>query len=275
MNVFLESDYRKCISHLVDERKARKETTLGKVAEMARMQKAHMTNVLKGRASFQGDQMYLICKSLRLSADESRYLMLLLEHERSALEERKNEIAGEIETLQRKNLQTEMHLSAEKSQSPGLGSEFPEYYLDPIHQIVHIAISIDKLSKDLKAMAEAVGVSMERLKGVLASLEAHGLIKRSKGQYVNMQKNVHLRKTSPVFKAWRHQLQNLALARSIEEGDEDRYGFSAVFSADEATRKKIQGKLLELIKDIEGDVKKAPAKGVYQISIDLFPWVRP
>lgn len=275
MNIFVETDYRKIIQRLVHERKQRGEAlTLGGLARAANMQKAHMTNVLKERASFQADQMFLVCRHLSLSADESTYLMLLLEQERSAVKERKQALAVELERLHKRHLQTESHLDPAKSAGESLDITFPDYYLDPIHQIVHIAISVDALSRNIETFARALGISTVRLNQVLSELQRHGLIEKKRDRYVNVRRHLHLKKSSPIYRAWRQMLGSMALS-SPTESREEHFGFTAVFSADEATRKKMHGKILEVIKSFEKDVESAPARGVYQLSIDLLPWVKP
>lgn len=274
MNIFVETDYRYVISELVREFKAQgKRITLGKLAADANMQKAHMTNVLKRRASFQSDQMYLICKSLGLEDDKCAYMMLLLEYERTGLAERRRDIKKELDKLQSRHLQTETHLSGEKTAGKDLGKIFPEYYLEPLHQLVHIAISIERFAKNVNALAESLGIPIIKVQQILNKLVEKGLVEKTIDRYQNIRRNSHLKKTSPVFRAWRHQLNSMANARLQQGSGDDHYGFTAVFSADEGTRKKMQAKILELIKSLETEVKHAPPQGVYQFSIDLLPWM--
>jgi len=272
MNIYSYSDLRDLITDLVKFRQAKGEKiTFERLAQAARVQKAHISNVLKGRASFQPDQVYLICQELNLSSEERHYSLLLLEHERSGLQERKNELFKEIENFQQKHLQTEQHIQA-LAKNANYEKSFPDYYLDPLHQIIHIAISVDRFSRDPEALAEGLGFPKVKVLAALDNLKKHGFIIEKQGRFVNLHKKIHLKSSSPLYPAWRFQLQNLALARARMLPTKNTYGFSAAFSADLSTFRKIQSKILEMLKEVESDVSVAPPDQVYHFSIDLFPW---
>lgn len=272
MNIFDETDLRQIITSLVQEARSKGlGMTFERLSKAARVQKAHITNVLKGRAFFQSDQLYLICKELKLSQQETKYLLLLLEHERSVVSERKAELAKEIEKMQHEHLQTEKYIHAEIADAP-LEKTFPRYYLDPVHQIVHIALSIDKFSQNPKLLEPILGIGHDRIVAVLGALESHGIIAQKSGRWTTIKKQVHLKRSSDLYSAWKMQLQNLGQGQIQLGTSEKSYGFAVVFSADEKARKRIQAKLLELITEIEPLVVKAPAQNVYQLSLDLLPW---
>lgn len=272
MTIFNETDLRQVITSLVQEARGKGlGMTFERLAKAARVQKAHVTNVLKGRASFQPDQLYLICKELKLSQQETRYLLLLLDHERSVATERKAELSKEIEKMQREHLQTEKYLQAEVEDAP-LEKKFPSYYLDPVHQLVHIALSIERFAQNPKLLEPILGMNHDRLIAVLDALESHGVIAQKNGRWTTLKKQVHLKRTSDLYPAWKMQMQNLGQAQNQLSTSEKSYGFAVVFSADEKARKRIQTKLLELITELEPLVVKAPAQNVYQLSLDLLPW---
>lgn len=272
MRLFQEHDLRFIITTLVQESRATgSKMTFERLATAARVQKAHITNVLKGRATFQPDQLYLICKELKLGSKETRYLLLLLDHERSVVLERKTEIWQEVEKMQQEHLQTEKYIRPETT-NIALEKTFPRYYLDPLHQIVHMALSIERFAQNPKLLESALNMSHERLVSIVSNLEAHKVIEQKKGRWVSLKKQMHLKRSSDLYTSWKLQIQNLAQGRSQSHSQEKSYGFTVVFSADEKARKKIQAKLLELINEIEPVVVQAPAQNVYQLSLDLLPW---
>jgi transcriptional regulator with XRE-family HTH domain len=272
MTIYNETDLRQIITALVQEARGKGfRMTFERLAKAARVQKAHITNVLKGRASFQSDQLYMICKELKLSKQETKYLLLLLDHERSVVPERKAEIALDIEQMQNEHLQTEKYLQAEV-EDLAIEKQFPRYYLDPVHQIVHIALSIDKFAQNPKLLEPVLGIAHERIVSILDALESHGIIAQKLGRWTTLKKQVHLKRNSDLYPAWKMQMQNLGQARNQLGTSEKSYGFAVIFSADDKARKRIQTKLLELITEIEPLVVKAPAQNVYQLSLDLLPW---
>ncbi len=273
MDFFAESDYRVIIQALVRRQKeSGKAITYERLARSAGVQKAHITNVLKGRAAFQQDQIFMIAKELEVSSDEAHYLMLLLDFERSSIKARKDEIWAEIEALQAKYLQTDKHIHAGRKISENPENTFPDYYLNPIHQIIHIAISIDRFSRNLDLMREALGLSAQVMNQAIKNLDLNGLIEKRSSRYFNLKRSLHLPRNSSLYFPWRFQLQNLALLRTRNLTEEKSYGFSATFSANEATRKKILSKIMKLLKEVETEVTSAPAENIYHLSIDILPW---
>jgi len=68
-----------------------------------------------------------------------------------------------------------------------------EYYLDPMNQIVHISLSIDRYAKNTALLARDLGISRSRLASVLANLENMQVIVPSKNGY----KNTYSKHSSP------------------------------------------------------------------------------
>ncbi|NDC39730.1 MAG: hypothetical protein EBZ48_17105, partial [Proteobacteria bacterium] len=113
MNVFHEKSYRSAIEKLVVSRKhldSRMRFSL--LADHMRVQKSYLSKVLGGKAHLNADQLHLACQYLGLNEEESRYLQMTLEHERSVLTERKLELEREMEKARGSQLESEKHLKA-------------------------------------------------------------------------------------------------------------------------------------------------------------------
>lgn len=273
MNLYTERNLRRIIVGLVEERKEKGEKiTFERLAQAAGVQKAHVTNVLKGRAHFQADQLYLIADALGLGSEERHYLLLLLEHERSVVKKRREELEGRISRIQEKHLKTQAHIQASTDQAKSVQESFPEYYLEPFHQILHVVLSIERFRKKPEEIAAVLGLPRARVKELLANLVRGGLIEKGKDGYQVLRRNFHLPRDTPIYAAWRQQLLAYGTHRSRMLPGDQQYGFSVVFSADEKARKQIQAKALEFIKSLEPLVGKAPAERVYQMNLDLLPW---
>jgi len=63
-----------------------------------------------------------------------------------------------------------------------------------------------------------------------------------------------------------------ALDRISSLAAKDTYNFSVVFTADEDVRRRVQGRFLRFLKEVEDEVKQARAEDVYQLNFDLFKW---
>ncbi len=272
MNIFAEHDLRLIIKSLVSEAKREgKAITFEKLAILAGVQKAHVTNALSGRAVFQADQLFQVCVGLGLDKSERKYLMLLLEHEKSTVQARKKGLKRQIENLRNRNLQTESFLNLpvpEKS----LAEVFPAYYLKPLHQVIHVAISIDQFARDASQLERILGISRNHLTEILRSLEENGIIRKSGGRWIENRSQTHLKRDSALYLAWRNQLQTMAQARSQNTNSGNSFGFTVVFSANVETFRIMQAKLLALVQELEPVVLNAEPKQVFHLSLDLFPW---
>lgn len=74
---------------------------LSKVAEAARIQRSHLSNVLAGRSSLSSDQLFLIGRWLQLPDSAMEYLSLLLERDRCQVAERSKILDVRIKNFQR------------------------------------------------------------------------------------------------------------------------------------------------------------------------------
>ncbi len=274
MNIYLSSDYRNVLRALVKERK-QFEPAFGfhRLADAARIQRPYLSKVMKGTAQLSADQLFLMANFLQLGAGEQDYLQLLLEHDRTAVAERRAQLAVRIRGIAAQRRDSGAHLSAKTIDARMDGAQaLGDYYLDPLLQIVHVAISVDFFSRQTAALAGELNLSGIQLHGLLGTLERLGLAYREGQQWRAREPALHLPKASPLYRAWRNQMKLAALQRLGQVDPEEAYAFSAVFSADAATKAFVHDRFLEFLRSVEGAVQRAPARQVFQMAFDLFPW---
>lgn len=270
MNMFTENDYRTIIRRCIEERKKTEPTyNFQELAKKMRIQKAYLSRVISGKAHFSSDQLFLACQFLNFNEEEKEYLFLLLEIAKSGLEDRKKQLMKKIDSFQVKYLVTKKFLS-EKTFS-GSSLDFIDYYLNPLNQIVHICLSINRFRADLKQIAKELHVPLDKIIFSVHQLEKMGIIEKTKNdQYVNRIKNLHLPKDSKIYQSWLNQIRFFGLMQSHHISQDNKYNFTAIFSGNSILRKKIQIKLLEFIKEIEPTIKDSRPSGIYQLNLDVF-----
>ncbi len=85
MSIYSYLEYRPALAErLVRQKNQPGGVTMAKLAEKIPVQPSYLTNVVKERAHFNADQLHTLCELLGYTAEEIRYLTLLLEHERSS-----------------------------------------------------------------------------------------------------------------------------------------------------------------------------------------------
>ena len=199
-------------------------------------------------------------------------MALLLEFARSAHAARKSELKEKIRAVQARHLRSEEHLRARAVQISSEGIQ--EYYLDPLHQIVHVCLTVERYQKEPELLAEALKLRPERVVSLIQTLERLGIVERKGNKVIPRINGIHLPQDSPVFASWRSQLRTRSFQCLQDAKPGEAYSFSVVFSADPATREKLQALFLDYLKSVEGLVDQAQCVDVYQMNFDLHPWTR-
>lgn len=136
MSIFSHLEYRPALAERIESQKSKTPLTMAKLAERCGLQPSYLTHVLKGRAHFNADQMEALAGNLRCTENETAYLILLLEHERSAYPPRREKLKKEIDRLRAKYLKIEEHVRAEKVGV--LDAPAIDLHLDPLCQVIRV-----------------------------------------------------------------------------------------------------------------------------------------
>ena len=272
MIIFNYLDYREIIRKTLKRyKKTDKKFTLIRLAQAINVQNPYVSKVLNGTANFNSDQLFLICKFLSFSSEQTKYMFLLLEHEKSILNERKKEIMKEINVLQNKYQDTVKHIKAKNILIDN--QAMSEYYLDPLIQIVHICLTLDKYRKNTKLLADKLNLSKEHLLQILNKLEKVNIIRNINNEYKILIDSIHLPKSSHLSKTNQSLLKIKSIDKLHSSINKENYSFAVTFSTDFKTKNLIQSNFLSLVKKIEKLVKNSQPQNVYQLNFDLFSWL--
>ena len=108
--------------------------TRSRVAEKMGVHSSLLTNVFKERADLTSDQIYLFAKALKLTAPETRFLQMLWEKDRTALQEKRDHLQVDIEKFRTKYLSVSSQISHGEPLISQDGLAF--YWTTPLAQIV-------------------------------------------------------------------------------------------------------------------------------------------
>lgn len=271
MNIYQFESYTEALLAVYEERKAATSSlTLSGLANQCLIQPSYLTNVLKGRADLNTDQLYRLCELLNLNSDEGEFLGLLLEHKKTQYDKRRNELAKKIRHTKSHQLRAEKNISA---QTVTLTAEQTEkYYLDPYIQITHIYLTIPKGAKSLPDLARKFSVAPSRMQEILKTLEEIGYIQKKGKNYEVLVGGRHLPRESPILRPHQSLLRMKSLEQMLSLPSDDVYSFSATISTTPEVRTRLQAEYLKFLKNAEKLVKSAPPERLYQINFDLFPW---
>jgi len=241
------------------------------MADAMRIQKPFLSKVINGHSHLTRDQLFLACDYLHLAEDECEFIYLMHEYNTSSLHARQTKLLQKIHGIQRKYRQTEKHINTSEVAEIGQIS-IREYYLDPIFQLLHVGMSIERYRRDVRLFAADLLIPPERVFNAIRKLEELGILRREGAELRVSAHNLHLPRNSAEYMAWHSQLRAAGVQRCQNLHQDAAYGFSVVFSSDEKTRKKIQEKFLKFVSEVQKMSQGSEEKNLYQMNFDLFNW---
>jgi transcriptional regulator with XRE-family HTH domain len=270
---FSETDFRKVLKRALLELKVAsgQRYTFQKMADACRVQKTYLSRVLGGNGTLNADQIYAACQYLKLDADQSEYLQLLNEKERSVFPERKQQLESALTAIRARKLRSESALDATVIDSTK--ESHLQYYLEPYSQVVHLFLTIPRYQRKPERIAESLDLEPARLWSIVEQLVRGGFVVLEAGKYCAVPTDLHLSAESVIYPAWRTLQRTLTLQKiqRASIGAQD-YHFTVLFSTDPDARTRIQARFLEFLREMQEIVRNAPETNVYQANFDLFAW---
>jgi uncharacterized protein (TIGR02147 family) len=274
MNIYRYSDYRQIIKKLVEQtKKTDSSVNYSTLASALRVQKTHISKILKGSAHLSSDQLYLLIDFFKLTLEEGNYLSLLIEKERTGIAPRRQQLEAKIGAIQSQHRDTRKTLKAKMIESEE-SKAYAEYYLDPLMTIVDVFLMVPQYQKNPQSISKILGIGEGHLKRILSTMEKLKMIKRDEKEksYYPLQNDTILTKDSPLCSPHQVLLRLLSAFHALRIPADERFNFSMTIATDARTRAYIHDKFLEFLRAIESEIKSSQPEEIYQINFELFPW---
>ncbi len=273
MSIYSAQNYKDVLKNTLLSKKERmgaKGYTFQKMAEVCGVQKTYLSKVLSREGHLTSDQLFLACEYLSLSLEERQFTFLLYELEKSYVEKRKEEILKEIRNIRRKHQTTDSHIKGQKVSV--VAEDMSQFYLDPLQQIVHMFLSVEKFARSPSSICEILNIPKLKLTEILKKLESLKVVHYKNDRYFVSEDNLHLNSSSYLYPAYR-KLMRLKAMEQIERLNSDQsYNFSVVFSTQPEIKDRIHKEFLELLTKSQKWISAAKETEVYQMNFDLFTW---
>lgn len=276
MNIYESNNYRKILSELVSAKKfLDKAISFQNMAAHMRIQKPYLSKVINGSADLNSDQLYMACVYLELNEEDTNYLLLLLEYERSTFKRRRDLLHQQIEKIQFAKRDSKNVLKKNTQQLSG--AEFDqtshiEYYLDPIFVVVHVLLTLPKYLKNPNRIAEELHLSNDEFQEILKKLVSMNIIEIKDSKIVVLMKSIHLPRESKVVVPHQNLMRQLSQQRLTRLNIDQKKSIFVTFAADEKARKEIEVEFNHFIAKVQNIVLNSEKSGCYQLNFDLFPW---
>lgn len=243
------------------------------IATNAGIHPSYFSRVMTGKAHFSQDQLFTIARLLKIGASEIEYLLLLGSWEASAEREHKEFLKQRLLTFRKKAGKATEKLKQLGTEVVEVSSDLASYYDEPLTAKIHMALTIDKLRKNLPAIATLFGIADETLHEHIIKLNALGLVSFEGTERIKvLQSSVHLDESNPLSRRnhlnWRHEIISKLWNRGISASD---YHASVTFTANEATKKRAKAILKDALVAIGSEVDRSRTEeNVYILGIDLY-----
>ncbi len=272
MGLFECESYRDCIRETLANRKQMlgKQFTYENLARHCRVQRPYLSAVLNGNGHLSSDQVYLAAEFLGLNEREQRYLCILLEYERSNCDTRRVFLKKELELIRYQGLEAKNFVKANPQENPTDG--MTEFYLDFNAQLIHMFLTVKRFCENPKQIMAALQIDEDIFNSALLKVEKAGLIQLHATHIEVLVDSVHLPRTSPLFSPYKLAMRHRAWDLDEKIGDERKYNFSVLYSANGETRSKILARFLEFIRWVENLTQDESPTDVFQMNFDFLQW---
>jgi uncharacterized protein (TIGR02147 family) len=264
-NLFAYDDYRELLRDIEKSKGAEGRGFWTQIAKATGCQSSYVSRILAKGAHFSQEQTLKLCEFLLLPADETEYVLCLVEHAKSGTAELKTFYQKKLNALR----ETKLNIQSRVKPSVILSSEaLATFYSQWYYLAIHVLILNPKFRTPI-AIANALGLSVFTTEKAVRFLLDQGLVQSENGELVPGQVDTHLGRSSPFIKQ-HHSNWRIAAIESIRNEDDRDLHYSAVSSLSEKIVGEIRGRLVSLIEDYVSTVKPTNDETLYAFNLDFF-----
>ncbi len=268
-----DASYRTLLKEKIRElKKDNPKFGICRIAEYLGIQQTYLSRGLNHpKAHLNEDHFYLLMEYLKLSEDEETYFRMLRDFELTQSSRRKEQLRLRI-----KSFKISQSLKADELKKTTLKPE-EVFALDPSLMLLHVALHIEKLQKDLEALALALSLSRQDLQTQLFKLEEAGLVvlQRKLGQLrvkEIKESKVHFSREHPLMRAHQSLMREMCQSKLQSLPLKKKESFMVTFSSS----KDFFEKYIEIQKKYLNEIQKLSttetSDRVYQLNIEFFGW---
>ena len=235
------------------------------LAQALHCQSAFVSQVLNGESHFSLEHVIAIGEFLRLSREESAFLLLLAQEARAGSEPLRKHFGDQIDAIlkRRESIKNRIQVRAGLKQD-----QQARYYRSWIPAAVHIALSIPK-QRTPEAIAERLRLPVRVIREALDFLLEAGLAVHSQGVYSIGTARIHLGPHSPLI-AQHHANWRIQAIQALAQPSQTNLHYSSVYSLSYEDREKIRAILLGALEKSEPILKASPEEGLFCLAMDFF-----
>ena len=267
-NVFEARTYRGFLEAVLRIGQGEQRRGVNKLASAIGCHPTYIAKVLQGKADFSMEQTARFIKYQQLSPDEGEYFLDLVLRDRAGDQITRSMFQRRLT----RRLAERSNIKAQLRESEELPLEQQVAYYDTwVPQALHVLVQTAG-RHTVDSIATRLGINREIARKHLAQLNRMGILAQKKDDleaYVSTVDFVHVSNESPLVNQMHANWRQKTAADLAVKPREDALHFSGVLSADRKTVAAINQKILAMIREANGLIKKAPSENVYFLGFDL------
>jgi uncharacterized protein (TIGR02147 family) len=244
------------------------ENTRGYSANLARSAGMHgsfLSKVLNSHVHLTPDQAADFCAHWNLDRDETTYFLGLLNLARASSKNLQSMIRAELKTLRKKRDElTHRFGHSETPTSQNIGSYYSAWYVMCVHMLLQIP-----QFRTPQQLAKRLGLSVELVQSVLASLAEQGLAEEEAGHWRSTKSDLHLGRDSIWANVHATNWLNKT-AMKVQEGAPQEITFSSVVTISRRTADEIKRLLIDDLEQIRTQMIESPSEELYYFGINFY-----
>ncbi len=263
-NLFEYNDYRSYLRDaLPTAGEARGART--KLALELGVQKGFISSILHGNAELSLEQAYRTSVFLSHTEEEREFYLLLVQKDRAGSKDLESHFEKKIKSiaLKRREIKERIQVKATLSESDQL-----TYYSSWHYTAVHMCLRVPT-TQTLHSISNYLRLPTKRVSEVLEFFIKTGMAEQKGDTYLVGPTRIHLPSDSPLISK-HHTNWRMQAISALDRKSKNNAHYSAIYSISESAAQKIREKLLQLIQDIEPDIRDAKDETVYTLCFDLF-----
>jgi uncharacterized protein (TIGR02147 family) len=228
---------------------------------------SYLSQVVNGKPNLTLEQAYKLNQLLAHDKLESKYFILLVEHERAGTRDLQNFFREQMNEIKqsrfdlKKRLKDTDHISTEDAN---------KYYSTWYYTAIHMALAVPELQEP-PAIARKFNLPLELVVEVISFLQECGLIIKEKNSYVFTKMRIHLDRNSDFIHRHHINWRSQSL-QSVEKNLESDMHFSTVFAVSKSDYDQVREIFVAAIESARKVIRPSESEEVAAITFDLFKY---
>lgn len=268
MEIFEVDDYRTYIGFRAETSLPRR-GALSRMAAAAGCHLSYLSQVMAGTTNLTADQASGLAHHWGLGSDETEILLTLVHAERASTPRLRAFYAKKIDALRKVRAVLSQRLANDEPETATPTSVL--FYSDAIYGVIHLALTLPDC-RTLEKLSAKLGLSEKRLKGILAQLQAWGLVAedpRTPGAYHATKRSLHLPAESPLCAVNHHNWRMKAVEDS-RTMTEDHLHYTALHTLSREDARRLRSLVLDFLEETRRIVGPSPEEEMVCLLVDYF-----